>query len=68
MKDSRRSFLKSVSMLAAGTILPLNSFAFGLGEKKLKLCLIGTGVELNLKVAFPILIGNHYLISSLITS
>ena len=45
MKDSRRSFLKSVSMLAAGTILPLNSFAFGLGEKKLKLCLIGTGVR-----------------------
>lgn len=45
MKNSRRSFLKSVSMLAAGTVLPLNSFAFGLGDEKLKLCLIGTGVR-----------------------
>ena len=47
MENSRRSFLKSVSMLAAGTALPLNSFAFGLGDKKLKITLVGTGIRGN---------------------
>ena len=47
MENSRRTFLKSVSMLAAGTALPLNSFAFGLGDKKLKITLVGTGIRGN---------------------
>jgi predicted dehydrogenase len=47
MENSRRSFLKSVSMLAAGTALPLNSFAFGLGDEKLKITLVGTGIRGN---------------------
>ncbi len=45
MVDSRRSFLKSISMLTAGAVLPLNSFAFGLGDKKLKIALVGTGIR-----------------------
>jgi hypothetical protein len=39
MHTTRRNFLKSVSLLAAGTALPLSSFAFG-KEEKLKLCLL----------------------------
>ena len=45
MLESRRSFLKSISMLAASSALPLNSFAFGLGEDKLKIVLVGTGIR-----------------------
>lgn len=45
MENSRRIFLKSVSILAAGTFLPLPSWGFGLGDKKLKVTLVGTGVR-----------------------
>ncbi len=44
MKLSRRRFLASVSMLAASTALPINSFAFG-KDKKLKVALVGTGIR-----------------------
>jgi predicted dehydrogenase len=44
MKTSRRNFLSSVSMLAAGMALPLSSFAFGQNEK-LKIALVGTGIR-----------------------
>ena len=44
MEISRRKFLSSVSMLAAvGATLP--SWGFGLGNKKLKVALVGTGVR-----------------------
>ena len=44
MELSRRNFLTTVSMLAAGAVLPGN--AFGLGEsKKLKVALIGVGIR-----------------------
>ena len=45
MKDSRRNFLKSISLLSAGIALPLSSFSFGKGDKKLKIALIGTGIR-----------------------
>ena len=44
MQPSRRSFLTSISMLAAGSTIPLPSFAFGL-KRKLKVVLVGTGVR-----------------------
>jgi predicted dehydrogenase len=44
MHTTRRNFLKSVSLLAAGTALPLSSFAFG-KEEKLKIVLVGTGIR-----------------------
>lgn len=44
MTNSRRKFLSSISMLAASTALPLNSFAFG-KTSKLKIVLVGTGVR-----------------------
>ena len=44
MKQSRRHFLRSVSLLAAGTAVPLNAFAFGKKEK-LKIVLVGTGIR-----------------------
>ena len=44
MKVSRRHFLTSISMLAASTVLPINTFAFG-GDKKLKIVLVGTGIR-----------------------
>ncbi|MEP4889952.1 MAG: Gfo/Idh/MocA family oxidoreductase [Aliiglaciecola sp.] len=47
MKQSRRVFLKSISMLAASTALPLSSFAFGKGNEKLKVTLVGTGFRGN---------------------
>ncbi len=47
MDNSRRTFLKSISMLAASTALPLSSFAFGLGNEKLKVTLVGTGIRGN---------------------
>lgn len=43
MNQSRRVFLKSIGMLAASSALPLNAFAFGKGEEKLKVTLVGTG-------------------------
>ncbi|MHC4464704.1 MAG: Gfo/Idh/MocA family protein, partial [Planctomycetota bacterium] len=45
MKTSRRNFLTSVSMLAAGMALPVSAFSFGLSNKKLKIALVGTGVR-----------------------
>ena len=45
MKTSRRKFLTSVSMLAAGMALPVSAFSFGLNNKKLKIALVGTGVR-----------------------
>ena len=44
MKTSRRKFLSSISMLAATTAFPINSFDFG-ASKKLKVALVGTGVR-----------------------
>src|SRR6056297_1065212 len=41
---SRRAFLSSVSLLAAGSAMPLSAFNFGT-EKKLKVVLVGTGVR-----------------------
>lgn len=45
METTRRNFLKSVSLLAAGTSVPLNSFSFGAADEKLKIVLIGTGIR-----------------------
>ncbi len=42
---SRRSFLTSVSMLAAGSMLTAPAWSFGLKDKKLKVVLVGTGVR-----------------------
>lgn len=43
-KFSRRSFLYSVSMLAAGAAMPIPTNAFGF-KKKLRIFLVGTGVR-----------------------
>jgi predicted dehydrogenase len=45
MENSRRAFLKSMSVLAAGSFLPLPSWGFGLGGRKLKVALVGTGIR-----------------------
>jgi hypothetical protein len=46
MKNTRRDFLKSVSMLTASMALPISSFGFGLeNNRKLKVALIGTGIR-----------------------
>lgn len=42
---SRRSFLASVSMLAAGTMFTAPAWGFGLKDKKLRVTLVGTGVR-----------------------
>ncbi|MCF7566847.1 Gfo/Idh/MocA family oxidoreductase [Sabulilitoribacter arenilitoris] len=47
MEHSRRTFLKSISMLSASAALPVSSFAFGKGDQKLKICMIGTGIRGN---------------------
>ena len=44
MKTSRRKFLASVSMLAAGMAMPATAFSFGM-ERKLRVVLVGTGVR-----------------------
>lgn len=44
MQASRRQFLKSVSMLTAGVVLPLNAFSLNDG-RKMKVCLVGTGIR-----------------------
>jgi len=44
MEQTRRSFLRSVSMLAATAAMPLNAFSFGM-KSKLRVVLIGTGVR-----------------------
>lgn len=45
MSHSRREFLTSVSMLAAGTMLTAPAAGFGLKDQKLKITLVGTGVR-----------------------
>ena len=45
METTRRNFLRSVGLLAAGTTIPVSSFSFGLGEDKLKIALVGTGIR-----------------------
>jgi len=45
MNTSRRRFLFSVSMLAAGTAIPLDAFNFGSKKDKLKIALVGTGIR-----------------------
>ncbi len=42
---SRRSFLTSVSMLAAGSMITAPAAGFGLRDEKLKVALVGTGVR-----------------------
>ena len=44
MENSRRTFLSSISMLAATSIMPVSAFNFGF-EKKLKVALVGTGIR-----------------------
>ena len=44
METSRRSFLRSISMLSATTVIPLNAFSFK-PNAKLKVVLVGTGVR-----------------------
>ncbi|CAM4169230.1 Gfo/Idh/MocA family oxidoreductase [Zobellia nedashkovskayae] len=44
MKNSRRKFLSSISMLAASSAMPLHAFDFG-SSKKLKVALVGTGIR-----------------------
>jgi len=44
MKTSRRTFLTSISMLAASTSMPLSAFSFG-KTGKLKVALVGTGIR-----------------------
>ncbi len=45
MNKSRRQFLQSVSMLAAGSMISLPAWGFGLGKRKLKVALAGTGIR-----------------------
>ena len=42
---NRRKFVQSVSILTAGGLIPLPSWGFGLGNKKLKVALVGTGIR-----------------------
>jgi predicted dehydrogenase len=44
MQKSRRHFIKSVSMLAATTAMPISAFSFG-SKNKLKVALVGTGIR-----------------------
>jgi hypothetical protein len=44
MKTTRRNILASLSLLAAGSALPLSAFTFG-SSKKLKIALVGTGIR-----------------------
>lgn len=47
MKQSktRRKFLASLGMLAAGSVIPASAFNFGMKNTKLKVTLVGTGVR-----------------------
>lgn len=47
MKQSktRRKFIASLGMLAAGSMVPASALNFGLEDKKLKVALVGTGVR-----------------------
>lgn len=42
---SRRQFLTSLGMLAAGSVFPSSAFNFNLKNEKLKVALVGTGVR-----------------------
>ncbi|MCB0569255.1 MAG: Gfo/Idh/MocA family oxidoreductase [Phaeodactylibacter sp.] len=42
---SRRQFLASLGMLAAGSMFPASAFRFNLGGKKLKVAMVGTGIR-----------------------
>lgn len=42
MKNSRRDFIRSISMLAATAVIPVNAFSFG-KKNKLRIVLVGTG-------------------------
>ena len=42
---ARRSFLTSIGMLAAGTLMPIPSWGFGKEGAKLKVVLVGTGIR-----------------------
>lgn len=44
MRNSRRKFLTSISMLAAASAFPVQSFGFG-ESRKLKVVLVGTGIR-----------------------
>ena len=44
MKTTRRNFLASISLLSAGSVMPLSAFSFG-SLKKLKVTLVGTGIR-----------------------
>ena len=43
--SSRRSFMSSISMLAAGSMITAPEAGFGLNDEKLKVVLVGTGVR-----------------------
>ncbi|MCB9050019.1 MAG: Gfo/Idh/MocA family oxidoreductase [Lewinellaceae bacterium] len=42
---SRRKFLASISMLAAGGLFPASAFSFNLGNRKLKVAMVGVGIR-----------------------
>ena len=42
---SRRKFLASLGMLAAGSLVPASAFSFNLNGKKLKVALVGVGIR-----------------------
>ena len=44
MKTTRRDFIASLSMLAAGAVFPIHSLSF-LDGKKIKVALVGTGIR-----------------------
>lgn len=41
----RRNFLHAIGMLSAGSFIPKSAINFGIGAKKLKIALVGTGVR-----------------------
>ncbi|MCB9287233.1 MAG: Gfo/Idh/MocA family oxidoreductase [Lewinellaceae bacterium] len=43
--SSRRQFLTSLGMLAAGSLFPASALNFNLGGKKLRVALVGTGIR-----------------------
>ncbi|WP_370477172.1 Gfo/Idh/MocA family oxidoreductase [Tamlana flava] len=45
MKTSRRKFLTSISLLAAGIAMPISAFSFSSNKEKLKVVLVGTGIR-----------------------
>lgn len=43
--NSRRKFLASLSMLAAGSLFPASAFSFNLNGEKLKVAMVGVGIR-----------------------